>query len=150
MALCSPSMNTIMQTQIEIEKKTFRNFFKNLGRFVSLEQNSKVVNYLDVTSGLNTGLYSPVHKTIVSKQINKNSSHPGAVIISCIKSLLCRLSRLCANEVIFSQSTNYYNRVITSFVFFQSTVLSGLQRKGNYTHRNIHVTTAIKLERLIV
>ena len=51
-----------IQKQIELLKKKICKVFQDNGLACTIEANSKIVNFLDVTFDLNTGIYKPFMK----------------------------------------------------------------------------------------
>ena len=68
--------------QIENMKKKICKMFENLDLKVTIEANSEVVNFLDVTFDLRTGLYKPYMKeNDTPLYVNTKSNHPPTVAL---------------------------------------------------------------------
>ena len=77
--------------------------------------NKKVVNFLDITLDLNTGLYTPYKKennTIL--YINSKSNHPPSTIKNISENVNNRLTRNSANEQIFNDSIPPYKQALAT------------------------------------
>ena len=69
--------------QLEIMKKKICRIFNQNGLQITIEANHKIVNFLDVTFDLNTGLYKPFMKENDHPlYVNSNSNHPPLVLKS--------------------------------------------------------------------
>ena len=67
--------------QIEIMKKKICKVFQNNGLAVTIEANSKIVNFLDVTFDLNTGIFKPYMKDNDKPvYVHIESNHPPNVL----------------------------------------------------------------------
>ena len=71
---------------------------------ITIEANLKVVNFLDVTFDLNTGLYEPYNKpNDIPVYVDKNSNHPPSILKNITVAVNRRLSNVSANEQIFEE-----------------------------------------------
>ena len=62
---------------IEKTKKSLCSIFSKQGLRITVEANSKIVNYLDITLNLNTGKFAPYQKpNNVPLYVNQQSNHP--------------------------------------------------------------------------
>ena len=99
--------------QVEIKKQICK-VFKNLGLSITSEANLKVVNFLDITLDLNTGLYKPYMKeNDLPLYVNSSSNHPPLVIQNIPKGVNRRLSRISANKQVFDASVQPYQEALT-------------------------------------
>ena len=99
--------------QSEQVKKNIQKIFKEHGLDIIIQCNMKVVNYLDVTSNLNDGIYKTYAKPNNKiKYIHKNSNHPPNVIQQIPLSIESRLSILSFNEKIFQETVPPYQKAL--------------------------------------
>lgn len=96
-------------------KKELKAFIENAFELdITFDVNNKVVNFLDVTLDLSTGLYRPYRKPNKRIQyINVSSCHPKGIIDKIIKGISIRISNLSANEEIFNESAFIYNDALS-------------------------------------
>ena len=95
--------------QIEIQKQQICKVFEELGLRIDVEVNLKIVNFLDVTFDLSTGLFKPYLKPNNTIQyVHTSSNHPKHVIENIPKGVEQRLSMLSSNEVIFDEAIPPY------------------------------------------
>ena len=67
--------------QAELKKKEICNIFKSNNLSITIEVNLKIVNFLDITLDLNTGIYKPYMKPNDNPTyIHTKSNHPPAII----------------------------------------------------------------------
>ena len=91
--------------QLDMIKKKLWKIFKDNELSITIEANLKVVNFLDVTFDLNTGLYKPYMKpNNIPVYVNRNSNHPPSILRNIPESVNRRLSNISANEKIFEES----------------------------------------------
>ena len=63
--------------QIELIKKKICQIFERNGLKVTIEANTKIVNFLDITLDLNTGIFKPFMKeNDVPTYVSDRSNHP--------------------------------------------------------------------------
>ena len=80
---------------------------------ITIQCNSKTVDYLDVTFNLTDSSYRPFNKTnneII--YIHKQSNHPPSIIKKLPLSIERRLSKLSSNEKIFNDSIPIYQEAL--------------------------------------
>ena len=119
--------------QSEKHKKEICKEFKDLGLKITIQCNLKVVNFLDVTLDLNTGIHYPYKKPndeIV--YINKMSNHPPGITKQLPQSISRRLSTLSSNEEVFNRSKQIYENAIKK---------SGYDEKLTYTNADTQRAT---------
>ena len=91
--------------QLEIIKKKLCKIFKEHELSITIEANKKVVNFLDVTLDLNTGLYKPYIKpNDTPVYVNKHSNHPPSILKNIPSAVNKRLSKNSANQKIFEEA----------------------------------------------
>ena len=89
--------------------------FNRYGLKIDIWVNKKVVNFLDITLDLNTGLYIPYMKennTIL--YINTKSNHPPSSLKNIPQNVTNRLSRNSANQEIFNASIQPYQDALVA------------------------------------
>ena len=75
--------------------------------------NSKVVNFLDVTMDLNTGLFKPFMKPNDTPiYINRKSNHPQTITKNIPLAVNRRLSSISATEVVFKEAIPPYQEAL--------------------------------------
>ena len=80
---------------------------------ITTDVNHKIVNFLDVTLDLNSGLFKPFMKpnnTIL--YVNRNSNHPPSVLKNLPEGVNRRLSNISANEDIFKEAITPYQKAL--------------------------------------
>ena len=108
--------------------------FKENGLHLKAEANKKVIDFLDVTLDLNSGLYSPYNKpNNIPIYVNAGSNHPPKVLKNIALGVQRRLSTNSSNEEIFNKAKPLYQDAL---------------RKAGHTHElkyeKIDVTTLNK------
>ena len=73
-----------------------------------------MVDFLDVTLDLNSGLYKPFMKqNDIPVYVNKNSNHPQSILKNIPSAVNKRLSNISANENIFLEAIPPYQKLST-------------------------------------
>ena len=99
--------------QLENIKKKICKIFKDNQLSITIDANLKVVNFLDVTFDLNTGLYKPFMKTNDKPiYVNKNSNHPPSILKNIPEAVTRRLSKISANEDVFKAAIPPYQNAL--------------------------------------
>ena len=99
--------------QADILKKKICNVFNDLGLRVTIDVNSKVVDFLDVTLDLNSGLHKPYIKPNNSLlYVDRQSNHPPSITKNIPSNINKRLSSLSSNEEIFNQAKAPYQEAL--------------------------------------
>ena len=81
---------------------------------MTIETNAKVVNFLDVTLDLNTGIYKPFIKENDSPlYVNMKSNHPPTVLKNIPEGINNRISRISANKTVFDDAAPVYQEALT-------------------------------------
>ena len=105
-------------------KKQLQKVFKSNG----LDENMKIVNYLDVTSNLNDGTYRYYQTpSNIIQYIHVESNHPPNIIKQIPKTIEKRLSQFSSDEDIFNESAPFYEDKLHQ---------SGYQQKLKYNPVN--------------
>jgi hypothetical protein len=79
-------VSSLRPRQTELAAQKVAKVFKLHGFSIKIEANHKIVNYLDITLNLETGLFKPYSKpNNTVHYVHKKSNHPPAVIKSCLK-----------------------------------------------------------------
>lgn len=99
----------------ERTRKELIKIFKDLGLKITVETNLKLVNYLDVTLDLNTGIYKPYKKpNDTLRYVNEKSNHPPQIIKNIPKAVGKRISDLSSNKESFDDAARDYNAALKS------------------------------------
>ena len=107
------AVNSGSKKENEEIKKQICKVFKNLGLSITSEANLKIVNFLDITLDLNTGLYKPYMKdNDLPLYVNSHSNHPPLVIQNIPKGVNRRLSRISANKQVFDASVQPFQEAL--------------------------------------
>jgi hypothetical protein len=108
LAICNKSPK-----EIENIKKDICKVFRNNNLNVTIEANQKVVDFLDITLDLNTGIYKPFMKpNNVPLYVNRKSNHPPSIIKNIPESINRRLSKISANENSFKEAAPVYQKAL--------------------------------------
>ena len=100
--------------QIEIMKKKICKLFEENKLAVTIEANAKVVDFLDVTLDLNTGIYKPfIKENDTPLYVNIKSNHPPTVLKNIPEGINNRLSRISANKTVFDAATPVFQEALT-------------------------------------
>ena len=82
---------------------------------LDIEVNKRVVNFLDLTLDLQTGMYTPFMKENNNiLYINKKSNHPPSIIKNIPENINNRLTRNSANQNIFNSKIQPYQDALNS------------------------------------
>ena len=99
--------------QAELIKKEVCKIFKQQNLSITIEVNLKVVNFLDVTLDLNSGLFKPYTKPNDTPiYINKKSNHPPSITKNIPTAVNRRLSSISANEEVFKEAIPPYQEAL--------------------------------------
>ena len=95
-----------------IKKEICKIFAKNELK-ITVEANKKVVNFLDVAFGLNTGKFKPYWKpTNTPLYVHNKSNHPRSRIRNIPESVNRRLSEISSDEEVFNEAATPYQEVL--------------------------------------
>ena len=108
------AVSTATQRQIEILKKKICKIFERNSLQVTIEANTKVVNFLDITLDLGTGTFKPYMKeNDVPIYVSSKSNHPPLVLRNIPLGVNRRLSRISSNKEIFDAAKPPYQEALT-------------------------------------
>ena len=94
-------------------KKEICKILKENGLSIRADANKKVVDFLDVTFNLSTGLNQPYQKPKSKiNYIHRDSNHPPPIIKNFSKGIKLRLSNNSANVNIFNKAAKPYNAAL--------------------------------------
>ena len=94
-------------------KKEICKIFKESGLSITADANKKVVDFLDVTLSLSTGLYQPYQKPNSKiNYIHRDSNHPPPIIKNLSNGITFRLSNNSANFNIFNKAAKPYHAAL--------------------------------------
>ena len=92
--------------------------FQQNGLQVTIEVNTKVVDFLDVTLDLDLGVYRPFTKpSHVPTYVNKQSNHPPSILENIPKGVNKRLSTISSNEEVFNNAAPPYQEALNKSGF---------------------------------
>ena len=108
------AVSSATNRQIDVMKKKICKTFQEIGLAVTIEANAKIVNFLDVTFDLNTGIYKPYMKdNDTPVYVNCSSNHPPAVLKNILLGVNRRLSRISASKEVFDTAAPAWPKVAT-------------------------------------
>ena len=86
-------------------QKEMCKIFRNYDLKITIDVNHKIVNFLDVTFDLESGLFKPFMKpNDIPVYVHKKSNHPPAITQNLPQSVNRRLSSISANEGVFKDA----------------------------------------------
>ena len=104
---------TMTPRQIDKIKKEMCKIFGNFGLKITIDVNHKIVNFLDVTFDLESGLFKPFMKPNDNPvYVHRKSNHPPAILTNLPKSVNRRLSSISANEGVFKDAIPPYQQAL--------------------------------------
>ena len=106
---------TCCKTPLETEKikKEICRIFHANNLKITIEANKKVVDYLDISLDLNTGLYKPYSKPNNKVlYVHKESNHPPAILKNIPLNINNRLAAISSNQTVFEQSIKQYDEAL--------------------------------------
>ena len=107
------SISWLTPRETENAAKNLSQIYASYGLKLEVKTNLSVVDYLDITLDLNTGLYAPYMKpNDVKNYVHKMSNHPPAVIKNIPKNINDRLCKLSSNEEIFNRAAQPYQEAL--------------------------------------
>ena len=75
--------------------------------------NLEILDYLDITFDLTTGLFKPYNKTNnIPRYVNSKSNHPPSILKEIPKSVSKRISSNFCNEQVFNAAAPFYNDIL--------------------------------------
>jgi len=91
--------------QTECIKKDLCSIFSNYGLKITIEVNTKTINFLNVTLNLSNGKYMAYTRSRnIPIYVNKRSNHPPHIIENIPKSINKRLSEISMDEHLFKEA----------------------------------------------
>ena len=106
-------VTSLTPRQADLAKKDICRIYKQNGFSITIEVNIKVVNFLDITLDLRTGLYMPFMKpNNCPIYINKNSNHPQSITRNIPEAVNRRLCSISANENVFNDAAPPYQAAL--------------------------------------
>ena len=105
---------------------------------ITIEVNLKVVNFLDITLDLNSGVYKPYMKPNDNPiYIHTKSNHPPAIIRNIPESVNRRLSSISKNEQVFKEAIPPYQEALSKSGFdYQLSYKPPASPNNNKKNRN--------------
>ena len=99
--------------QIDIMKKKICQVFARNNLQITIEANCKVVNFLDITLDLTTGVYKPYIKdNDTPVYVNNNSNHPKTVLKNIPLGVNRRLSKISISKEVFDAAAPPYQEAL--------------------------------------
>ena len=99
--------------EIENIKKDICKVFKDNNLKVTIDANKKIIDYLDVTLELHTGVYKPyVKPNNAPMYVHSKSNHPPNVIRNIPKGINQRLSEISSSQEIFDRAKMPYQKAL--------------------------------------
>ena len=109
------AVSSATSRQIENMKKKICKVFERNGLNITIEANSKVVNFLDINMDLNTSIYKPFMKeNDTPTYVSMKSNHPPAILKNIPLGVNRRLSRISANNTVFNAAAAPYQEALAS------------------------------------
>ena len=99
--------------------KDLTKLFKKYQLNLDIKCNLKIVDYLDISFDLNSGIFKPFNKPNNKPlYINASSNHPPSLLRQIPKSVSKRITANCCNEEdIFCKSAPFYNSILQDCEF---------------------------------
>ena len=93
--------------------KEMVDLFKQHHLNLEIIYNLEILDYLDITFDLTTGLFKPYNKTNnIPRYVNSKSNHPPSILKEIPKSVLKRISSNFCNEQVFNAAAPFYNDIL--------------------------------------
>ena len=123
-------------------RKDLIKLFKKYQLNLDVKCNLRIVDYLDISFDLNTGIYKPFNKSNNKPlYINASSNHPPSVLKQIPKSVSTRITTNSCNEDIFRKSALFYDSILQDCGFNENIKYcpeeSVSSRRGKNHSRNI-------------
>ena len=123
--------------ETENATKKLKEIYASHGLKLEVQVNQTVVDYLDITLDLNTGLHAPYMKpNDVKNYIHKMSNHPPAVLKNIPKNINNRLSKLSSNEEIFNNAIPPYQEALVRAGYDHILTFNNNHTNSNNTRKN--------------
>ena len=98
---------------VEKAKQVITRTFNTYGLRITIEANKRVVNFLDVTIDLNSGIFKPYMKpNNVPQYIHNRSNHPPNIIRNIPTAINKRLAEISSNAKVFQDETKYHQKAL--------------------------------------
>ena len=111
--------------QVELIKKKICRIFERNGLSITIEANLKIVNFLDITLDLSSGVYKPYMKENDHPvYVNMKSNHPPLVLKNIPMGVNNRLNRISSSKEVFDTAKTPYQEALQK---------SGYNHKLEYT-----------------
>ena len=108
------SVSRATNRQIELMKKKICKIFQENDLAVTIEANSKIVNFLDVTLDLSSGSYKPYMKeNDTPVYVNCGSNHPPVVLKNIPQGVNNRLNRISSSKSVFDSAAPAYQEALS-------------------------------------
>ena len=97
--------------QAELKKKEICQIFKDNGLKIKILANQKVVNFLDITLDIDSGVFKPFMKpNDTPLYINTKSNHPPSILRNIPLGVNRRLIKISANLEVFDEAMSVLNK----------------------------------------
>ena len=123
--------------QVELTRQALEKIFREHGLKIDAEANHTIINFLDVSFNLRTGLFSPYMKP--NNQIfyvHSKSNHPKSILKNLPKNIENRLSKISANEDIFKEAIPPYQAALEASEYDHELTFDPNARQGTRSQRN--------------
>ena len=112
-------------------RKGMIDLFKQHHLNLEIKCNLKIVDYLDITFDLTTGLFKPYNKTNnIPRYVNAKSNHPPSILKEIPKSVSKRTLLNSCNEQVFRVAAPFYNDILDKCGYSEELTFE----KEQYTH----------------
>ena len=106
-------VSSLRPRQTELAAQKVCKIFEEFGFSIKIEANHKIVNYLDITLNLETGLFKPYSKpNNTVHYVHQKSNHPPSVLKNLPKNINNRLRKISGNEEIFDAAIPQYQEAL--------------------------------------
>ena len=127
--------------QAENMKKEICNIFKKHKLSIEIVVNAKIVNFLDITLDLESGIHKPYMKPGNNPiYINQKSNHPPSIIKNIPAAVNRRLSEISSNEVVFKEAAPPYQEALEKAGYQYTLKYDPPKAKSNKTSRTRNKT----------
>ncbi len=129
------------ERQIDNIKKQLVKLFQKFGLQITITVNTKVVDFLDITLNLNSGLHQPFNKPGNKiDYVDNRSNHPPNIKKNIPKNLNDRLSKLSSNETVFKNTVQPYQEALDKSGYNHKLSYEKPKEKTKKRKRNRNVT----------
>ena len=124
------------ERQVEKTKQEIAKIFKDNGLSLEIVANKTTINFLDVTFDLSTGLFSPFMKENNEIfYVHSKSNHPKTILKNLPKNVQNRLSKISANEEIFTAHAPPYQAALDASEYDHKLTFDPSARQRNRPQR---------------